>query len=120
VSAPSQRDAQDVDPVKDLTTSTFRIAKPADVLELVATGVHRAIVLADQIDPRFFDLSSGFAGELVQKCLNYGLRIAVVDRLGSERSMHFRQFAGESNRHGRFIVTDSTEDALKRLSAQKH
>ena len=101
----------------DLTSSAFRIGRPADVLELVATGVDRAIILADQIDPRFFDLSSGFAGELVQKCMNYGLRIAVVDSRGSERSTHFRQFAGESNRHGRFIVTDSTEDALSRLSA---
>jgi hypothetical protein len=105
------------EPVTDLTSSEFRIGRPADVLELVATGVDRAIILADQLDPRFFDLSSGFAGELVQKCMNYGLRIAVVDRSGSERSAHFRQFAGESNKYGRFIVTDSTEDALKRLSA---
>jgi hypothetical protein len=101
--------------VADLTSSDFRISRPADVLELVGAGVSRAILRDDQIAAEFFDLSSGFAGELVQKFSNYGLRIAIVGDYEQGRSTSFRQFAQESNRGNRLWFVHSSEDGLKRL-----
>ena len=80
-------------------------------------GGHDKVILRDQqIAPDFFDLSTGFAGELVQKCMNYQIRLAIVatDRHGW--SVHFRQFADESTRHGHFIFVQSTEDARAQLA----
>lgn len=38
-----------------------------------------ALVLTeDDVDPAFFDLRSGWAGELFQKATNYGVRLALV------------------------------------------
>jgi hypothetical protein len=64
--------------VVDLTGSDFVVNAPADVLELFAVWLQRFVLDERQLSDAFFDLSSGFAGELLQKCSNYQLRIAVV------------------------------------------
>ena len=104
------------DSITDLTTSDFQILRPADVLELVGNGVQRAILHERQLAAEFFDLSSGLAGEVVQKCQNYGLRIAVVGEYQQGRSTSFRQFALESNRGKRFVFVATVEEALGRLA----
>jgi hypothetical protein len=101
--------------ITDLTGSDFRIRQPADILELVGAGVGRAILLDSQLDESFFDISTGVAGEVVQKCMNYGLRLAVITSSLDERSDYFRQFAQESSRHGRFVFVTSLDDALARI-----
>jgi hypothetical protein len=101
--------------ITDLTESDFRIRKPADILELVGVGVGRAILLDSQLHEDFFDLSTGVAGEVVQKCVNYGIRVAVISTSVAERSTHFRQFAQESTRHGRFVFARSMDEALARI-----
>jgi hypothetical protein len=102
--------------VTDLTTSDFVIRKPADVLELLGAGVHRVVLDERQLPDEFFDLSSGFAGELLQKCSNYGIRIAVVGEHEKGRSTSFRQFALESNRGNKFFFVASAEEGLTRLT----
>jgi uncharacterized protein DUF4180 len=108
-------DSSAQDALADLTTAQFTIQRPADILELVAAGAHQIVLLGDQLHPDFFDLSTGFAGELVQKCMNYGIRIAIVETRLEERSASFRQFAQESSRHGRFVFAPSLEEARARL-----
>jgi hypothetical protein len=101
--------------ITDLTASNFRIQQPGDVLELVGEGVGRAILLDTQLHADFFDLSTGVAGEIVQKCVSYGIRVAVITTTLAERSTHFRQFAQESTRHGRFVFASSLDEALARI-----
>jgi hypothetical protein len=67
--------------------------------------------------PNFFDLSTGFAGELVQKCTNYGIKVAVVETSAKSRSTSFRQFASESNRGNRFIFVANIDEGMRRLNA---
>jgi predicted dithiol-disulfide oxidoreductase (DUF899 family) len=64
-----------------------------------------------------FDRSWYQAGEVVQKCMNYGLSIAVVALERNNWSTHFRQFADESTRHGRFIFVDSVAQGTAQLHA---
>src|SRR5688572_24638922 len=93
--------------VADLTGSDFVVNDPADVLELFAAGLQGFVLDERQLSSAFFDLSSGFAGELLQKCSNYQLRVAVVIHDDSARSLSFRQFAVESNRRGAFVFVGS-------------
>jgi hypothetical protein len=55
---------------------------PDDVITLIETCFEhhvRAVVLhAENLTARFFDLSSGEAGEILQKLRNYRIRLAVV------------------------------------------
>ena len=69
-----------------------------------------------RLDPAFFDLRSGVAGDIVQKFVNYGLRLAVVGDISEslERSGALRDFVRESNR-GRqvWFVADEAELARR-------
>ena len=69
-------------------------------------------VPAERLDPSFFDLRSGVAGEFVQKFVNYGRRLAIVGDISAavEQSTALRDFVRESNR-GRqlWFVADSAE-----------
>lgn len=106
----------DGEEIADLTRSGVRIERPADLLEVYAGGADRIILGEDQLHPDFFDLSTGFAGELVQKVINYGMRVAVVAGDHQQRSVSFRQFADETSRGNRFVFVTSVEAAVQRLS----
>lgn len=53
-----------------------------------------------RIDPEFFRLESQFAGEFVQKLVNYQVKLAVLGDITEfvARSRAFRDFVWESNR----------------------
>jgi hypothetical protein len=91
------------------------IQRPSDILDLFGRGIQRLIIAQHQLSADFFDLSSGFAGELVQKCVNYGMRVAVVGAGYEDRSMSFRDFVTEINRGGRFVFVGSVAEGFARL-----
>ena len=53
-----------------------------------------------RLDPDFFRLSSGLAGEITQKAVNYQVRLVVLGDVSEwvARSDSFRDFVWESNR----------------------
>jgi hypothetical protein len=111
-------EAPDGERIADLTASAFELRRPSDILELVAAGVTRIVIRHDQLHPDFFDLSTGFAGELVQKCMNYGIRVAVVGGGNyQQRSLSFRHFAAETSHGTRFVFVDSVEAGVAKLGA---
>jgi hypothetical protein len=75
-----------------------------DALDLIgdalSLGVEVVAVPADLLDAAFFDLSSGLAGALMQKFVNYRLTLAVVGDIGGyvEASNALRELVYESNR----------------------
>lgn len=72
--------------------------------DLVATCYERdqwnVLFDAGSLRPDFFDLSSGVAGDFVQKLVNYGIRLAAVVPDVSRYSAAFRDFARECSRSG--------------------
>ena len=85
----------------------------ADALELIyADDADILVVPAERLDPAFFDLSSGVAGEFAQKFVNYRKRLAIVGDISAavDGSGALRDFVRESNR-GRqlWFVADDAE-----------
>jgi hypothetical protein len=78
-----------------------------------------AVPLA-RLDPAFLDLRSGLAGEVIQKFVNYNLRLAVVGDVSAQvaASRALRDFVYESNR-GRHVwfVADMAELAARLAAA---
>ncbi|WP_173924474.1 DUF4180 domain-containing protein [Agromyces sp. Marseille-P2726] len=68
---------------------------------------------AARLDPAFFDLSSGVAGEMTQKFVNYRLRVAIVGDISAyvAESDALRDYVWESNR-GTQVWFVSDEAAL--------
>jgi hypothetical protein len=83
------------------------IATPQDALDVIGSAFGRSDVVAipaGRLDESFFRLRSGLAGEIMQKFVNYRIRLAVVGDIGEQvaASDALRDLVRESNR-GRHI-----------------
>jgi hypothetical protein len=94
------------------------IATEADALDLIGAAFQGAQVVAvpaGRLDPDFFTLGTRLAGEVMQKFVNYRLRLAVVGDITAHlaASAALRALVEESNRGGHvWFVPDL--DALDR------
>ena len=61
------------------------------------TGCSAVILRKEQIDEAFFRLSSGVAGEVLQKFVNYQMRLAIVGDFSHYTSKPLHDFIYESN-----------------------
>lgn len=75
----------------------------------------KLILHEKNITPDFFDLSSGLAGEMLQKFSNYRVQLSIVGTFSAYTSKSLRDFMVESNRKGQITFVDSLEAAKERL-----
>jgi hypothetical protein len=70
------------------------------------------ILTEDDLAPEFFDLRTGFAGEALQKFVNYRVRVAIVVTEPKSHGERFAELAREHSTHPmvRFVAT---EDAAR-------
>jgi hypothetical protein len=93
-----------------------------DIVDLMEQAWEQAPVIVlpvARLNPDFFQLRSGMAGEIVQKIATYGGRLAIVGDISTHtvESNAFRDFVREANR-GRSIFFLPDMDALvAKLSA---
>jgi hypothetical protein len=68
--------------------------------EALARGADWVVLPTERLGARFFDLSTGVAGEIVQKFVTYGCRVAIVGDVSAyaAKSGALRDFVRESNR----------------------
>jgi hypothetical protein len=83
--------------------ATPLLQAPDDVVALIGAcfeqQVRSVLLYAENLSPRFFDLSSGEAGAILQKLRNYYIRLAVVEAPGgSPHSPSFQALMREENR----------------------
>ena len=79
-------------------------------------GVGAALLYPENLPAAFFDLSSGQAGEILQKLRNYRVRLAVVCPPGSVRfSSRFGEMVAEERRGHDFGVFNTRNAALEWL-----
>lgn len=72
----------------------------------------RVLLYARNVTPRFFDLSSGEAGAILQKLRNYGVQLALVCPTGPIRfSTRFAEMVAEERRGQHFAVFETREAA---------
>lgn len=104
--------------VAELVDQGQVIAEAGDALDLLASaGTIHLVVHESQLHPDFFRLRTGLAGEILQKCSNYGRRLAVVGDFGKYSSPPLKDFMYESNRTGNVVFAGSVEEALDRFQA---
>lgn len=93
----------------------------SDALELVAAArsadVDGVVVRTSELDESFFRLSTGMAGAIVQKLVNYGLRLVLVGEVCGHigNSNAFRDYVREANRGKELWFVKSMDDLKKRL-----
>ena len=80
------------------------------------TDVDRAVLPKAVLDERFFILSSGLAGDILQKFVNYQFKVAIVGDYSGYTSKPLRDFIYESNNSSHVFFVGTVEEALERLS----
>jgi len=96
------------------------ITSTQDALDMMGnadyTGARSIIVYKHQVDPEFFNLSSGLAGEILQKFSNYQMKLAIVGDFDHVESNALRAFIIESNRGNRVFFQPTREKAIEKLT----
>ncbi len=79
------------------------------------TGARRIALPKGLVAEEFFILSSGMAGEILQKYINYHVKMAVWGDFSRYTSKPLHDFIYESNQGNDFFFVGSKEEALARL-----
>ena len=80
------------------------------------TGAERIILDKNNIAEEFFVLSSGMAGEILQKFINYHVKVAIYGDYSKYTSKPLKDFIYESNNGRDIFFTDSREEAIEKLT----
>lgn len=68
------------------------------------------------LDERFFVLSSGLAGDILQKFVNYQMKVAIVGDFSGYTSKPLKDFIYESNNGKHVFFLASEAEAIEKLS----
>lgn len=68
------------------------------------------------VDEELFVLSNGRLGKILQKFINYNIKIAIYGDYSKYTSKPLQDFIYESNKGKDIFFADSLEDAIKKLS----
>ena len=113
-------DVRTTDGIAELPEGIGAISSVADALDLLAEvfglGTSRLILHAEQLTPAFFDLRTGLAGEILQKCANYQIRVAIVGDFSGYTSKSLHAFIVECNRGRHIFFCTSRDEAIRKLS----
>ena len=100
-----------------------RIAGDREAVDLVVAAAEAdaglVAVPIERLDARFFTLSTGVAGEVLQKLVQYGVRFAVVGDVAPhvERSDALRDLVRECNRGRHAWFVSDLDELAGRLAA---
>jgi len=96
------------------------IGQTQDALDLMANadylGARKIMIREEQLDPAFFDLKTGMAGEILQKFTTYHVELAIIGDFSKYPGKSIRDFIFESNRYGKINFVSSREEAIKKLT----
>lgn len=80
------------------------------------TGAYAIALPKDLIAESFFILSSGVAGEILQKFINYGFRVAIYGDFSKYTSKPLKDFIYESNNGKDVFFTEDLQSAVEKLA----
>ena len=80
------------------------------------TGTNRIVLNKSAVNSLIFDLKNKILGELLQKFVNYNIKIAIVGDFSSCGSKAFKDFIYETNKGNNFFIVSDNEEAIKLLS----
>ena len=102
--------------VAEVAANDMLLTAPEDANDLLGNAYYQGfdgmIISADKISPRFFDLKTMLAGEILQKFSTFRMRLAVVGDFSVFPSESLKSFIYESNRGNLIHFSPTIADAL--------
>lgn len=100
------------------------VRSAADMLDMVGSVIWNdtadsLAVHEKNITPDFFDLSTGIAGDILQKCSNYRFRLAIVGQFDAYPSTSLQAFIRECNRGRHVVFVGALQEALEMWGSEE-
>jgi hypothetical protein len=106
--------------IVEVAAPDVALRTPQDVLDLFGNffpeHVDGVILTEANLPPEFFDLRTRLAGEMLQKFVNYGVKLAIVGDFSKYASKALADFIRESNRGRQLYFVATRQEALERLA----
>ena len=104
-----------------VSSDTPVITDTQSALDLAMTikyenGAARIVIDKNAVCDDFFILSRGIAGEILQKFINYQIKLAIYGDYSHYTSKPLKDFIFESNRGKDFFFTATKEEAIQKLA----
>lgn len=104
-----------------LDTGALLITDAGSALDLMMTahyetGCRKLILQKGCVTDGFFILSTGMAGDILQKFVNYHIKVAIIGDYSKYTSKPLRDFIYESNNGRDIFFLSSMEEAVEKLS----
>jgi hypothetical protein len=80
------------------------------------TGSHRMVMNQSIFSEAFFDLKTRLAGEILQKYINYHVKVAIIGDFSVYPSQSLQDFIYECNKGSDFFFLPSEQQGIERLS----
>lgn len=80
------------------------------------TGCSKIVLNKEAITEKFFILSKGIAGEILQKFINYQIKFAIYGDFSKYTSKSLKDFIYESNKGKDIFFVSDADTAVKMLS----
>ena len=106
--------------VAELTDEKAVLSEVQEVLDLMGdcgfNGCNRIILKEENLNPDFFRLHTGLAGEILQKFSTYDFKLAIIGEFSKYRSKNLQDFIRESNKGRSIFFVSSLDDAFTRMT----
>lgn len=107
-----------------VSSSEILIDDVQSALDLMATvqyetGCYRMVINKSLLSESFFDLKTRLAGEILQKFINYRVKIAIVGDFSVYPSQSFQDFIYECNSGHDIFFLPTEQQAIEKLSMSK-
>ena len=112
---------EDSKEISIINSNEILISDVQSALDFIATinfetGCNRIILNKSAICEDFFHLSTKLAGEIVQKFINYHVKIAIIGDFSVYESKSLKDFIYESNRGKDIFFLSDEKEAINKLS----
>ena len=106
--------------IAEIISDEIVIKNLQDALDLMADisyqEISKIIIKENNITPDFFKLRTKLAGEILQKCVNYRVKIAIAGNFEKYNSESLKAFITESNKGNQFFFVSDVLKATEMLS----
>lgn len=107
-----------------VSSSEILIGDVQSALDLMATvqfeaDSDRIVINKSLISESFFDLKTRLAGEILQKFINYRVKVAIIGDFSGYSSQSFQDFIYECNKGNDIFFLPTEQQAIEKLSMLK-
>lgn len=112
------------DSIVYIESEDILISDSQSALDLMMTiqyekNCSRIILDKEALCEEFFRLSSGIAGDVLQKFINYHTKLAIIGDLSKYTSKPLHDFIYESNKGNNIFFVDNLDQAVEKLTLAK-